>query len=183
MKVIALCLIALLGQSWAAAAQSMVGDARRGQHVFRKCLLCHEIQSNAKDMLAPPLSNVIGRPAASIDGFVYSDIIKIAGRKGLTWSPEALDLFLDRPDVFMPGTYMAFPGIDQPERADVIAYLLKLTKDTNEAARKAAAESARQADPTRRKALPSLPPSASQPPPPKPAQRPATERRNPYLVQ
>lgn len=174
MKLILGCLIALLTAS-AVLAQSPPGDATRGQHVFRKCLLCHEITSNGKDMLAPPLSNVIGRPAASIDGFSYSDIIKIAGRRGLTWSPEALDLFLDRPDVFMPGTYMAFPGIDQPERADVIAYLVRLTRETNEAARKAAAASAKQqADAAKQKA----------PPQPKPAQRPASEpRRNPYLVQ
>jgi cytochrome c len=129
-------------------------------------------------MLAPPLSNVIGRPAASVDGFNYSDIIKIAGRKGLVWSAEALDQFLDRPEVFMPGTYMAFPGIDQPERADVIAYLLKLTKETNEAARKAAAERAMRGDEAKGKA----PPPQAQPQA-KPSPRPSTERRNPYIVQ
>lgn len=116
---------ALLVAGTAASAQ----DVRRGEHVFRKCALCHVTTPDAKDLIAPPLHNIMGRRAATIAGFDYSDIMKTAGRQGLVWSTEALYYFLDRPEEFIPGTYMAFSGLDEQERRDVIAYLEKLTAD------------------------------------------------------
>lgn len=104
-------------------------DAKRGEHVFRKCLLCHVTNPNAKDLVAPPLHNIVGRRAAIVPGFDYSDIMKVAGREGLVWTTEALFYFLDRPEEFMPGTYMAFSGLEEQERKDIIAYLDRLTAD------------------------------------------------------
>jgi cytochrome c2 len=113
-------------------------DAARGAHVFKKCALCHVLDPKAKDLLAPPLHDIVGRKAGLIPGFQYSDIMKLAGSKGLLWSPEALQYFLDRPEEFMPGTYMAFSGLEDQERRDVIAYLQKITLE-NAAATAAAA--------------------------------------------
>ena len=109
----------------AASAQSAV----RGKHVFRKCLLCHVLDPNATDHLAPPLHNIVGRRAASIKGFSYSSIMKYAGKKGFRWTREAMFYFLDKPEEFMPGTYMAFAGLETQERRDVIAYLEQLTRE------------------------------------------------------
>jgi cytochrome c len=131
-------------------------DARRGQHVFRKCALCHVVDPSAKDLLAPPLHNIIGRRAAVVPGFEYSEIMKTAGQKGLQWSSEALFYFLDRPEDFMPGTYMAFAGLEEQERRDVIAYLEMLTKEfqatraPKAAAKPSAPPRPPQADPPRR---------------------------------
>jgi cytochrome c len=108
----------------AASAQ----DARRGEHVFRKCLLCHVLDPAATNAIAPPLHNVIGRKAAEVTGFAYSDIMKLAREKGLVWNAEALFYFLDRPEDFMPGTFMAFAGLEEQERKDVIAYLSQITE-------------------------------------------------------
>jgi cytochrome c2 len=124
-------------------------DARRGQHVFRQCALCHVVDPAAKDLVAPPLHNIIGRRAGLMQGFDYSEIMRLAGREGLFWTPEALFYFLDRPEEFMPGTYMAFSGLDEQERRDVIAYLERATQDWKQA-------EARQAK------------SSGSPPPPKP---------------
>lgn len=99
------------------------GDAIRGRHVFRKCAVCHVINPGSTALLAPPLNDVIGRAAATHTGFEYSDIMKLAGQRGLVWTKEALYYFLDRPEQFIPGTYMAFAGLEPQERADVIAYL------------------------------------------------------------
>ncbi len=104
------------------------GDALRGRHVFRKCAVCHVINPGSTALLAPPLNDVIGRPAATTPGFEYSDIMKVAGQKGLVWTKEALNYFLDRPEQFIPGTYMAFAGLETQERADVIAYLGTLSR-------------------------------------------------------
>lgn len=138
-----------------AAPPASAQDAVRGEYVFRKCALCHVVDPNAKDLLAPPLHNIIGRRAGLLKGFDYSDIMKIAGQKGLVWTTEALNYFLDRPEDFMPGTYMAFAGIEDQERRDVIAYLEKISRDFS------------RLEQTRR---------ASPPPRPAPAQQPSSQQ-------
>ena len=111
-------------------------NVARGKHVFRKCLLCHVLDPNATDHLAPPLHNIVGRRAASIKGFAYSSIMRFAGKKGFTWTREAMYYFLDKPEDFMPGTYMAFAGLETQERKDVIAYLEHLTREYKRSVRK-----------------------------------------------
>ena len=126
-------LAVFLAVAWLAAWANPVAaqDARRGEHVFRKCLLCHVLDPKATNSIAPPLHNIIGRKAASIQGFAYSDIMKLAREKGLVWNADALFYFLDRPEDFMPGTFMAFAGLEEQERNDVIAYLKQITERFN----------------------------------------------------
>lgn len=70
------------------------------------------------------LTGVIGRPAASIEGFSYSKTLTEAAADGLVWDHAALETFLANPRKAMPGTKMAFPGIKKPqELADILAYL------------------------------------------------------------
>lgn len=118
---------------WADASGALAqdgGDAVRGRHVFRKCAVCHVINPGSTALLAPPLNDVLGRQAATHTGFEYSDIMRLAGQKGLVWTKEALNYFLDRPEQFIPGTYMTFAGLEPQERADVIAYLDSLSRAT-----------------------------------------------------
>lgn len=123
--------LALVCAAIAGTPEADAQDARRGEHVFRKCLLCHVLDPNATNLIAPPLHNIIGRKAATVPGFAYSEIMQLAREKGLTWNADALYYFLDRPEDFMPGTYMAFAGLDENERKDVIAYLAKITETYN----------------------------------------------------
>ncbi|MGD9786093.1 MAG: cytochrome c family protein [Hyphomicrobiaceae bacterium] len=109
-------------------SEARAQDAIRGKHVFRKCAVCHVTNPSSTSLLAPPLNDVVGRPAASIPGFEYSEIMKLAGKRGLVWTTEALFHFLDRPEQFIPGTYMTFAGLEPQERRDVIAYLETLTR-------------------------------------------------------
>ncbi|MEQ1647053.1 MAG: cytochrome c family protein [Hyphomicrobiaceae bacterium] len=141
----------------AAPTGSLAQDARNGQHAFKKCLLCHVLDPAGKDLLAPPLNNIIGRPAGAIRGFEYSEIMKTAGSKGLVWTPDALFYFLDRPEEFMPGTYMAFPGLEEQERRDVIAYLEFYSRETARLEAQKAASSAAPSKATQKQ------PSAQQP--------------------
>lgn len=103
-------------------------DAKRGEHVFRRCLLCHVVEPGSTNAIGPPLNDVVGRRAGAIPGFQYSEIMQMAREKGLSWSEDALFRFLDKPEDFMPGTYMAFAGLEEQERHDVIAYLKQLTE-------------------------------------------------------
>lgn len=115
-------------------------DAQRGAHVFRKCKVCHTVDPAEPLKLAPPLAGVLGRPAGTIPGYEYSDSMQAASKAGLIWSKEALNYFLDRPDTFMPGTYMTFAGLEQAERQDVIAYLEVISYDDIQSPKRRAQE-------------------------------------------
>lgn len=123
-------LLAATNATFAPAFAQSGGDAIRGRHVFRKCAVCHVINPGSTALLAPPLNDIVGRKAATYSGFEYSEIMKLAGTKGLVWTREALYYFLDRPEQFIPGTYMAFAGLESDERNDVIAYLESLQRAT-----------------------------------------------------
>lgn len=96
------------------------GDPAAGEKVFNQCKACHTVEAG-KNRVGPSLHGVVGRKAASVEGFKYSDAMK---NSGLTWTPENLDKYLASPKGDVPGNKMAFAGLKKPEdRANVIAYL------------------------------------------------------------
>jgi cytochrome c len=109
----------------APAALGAEGDAARGERAFQRCYACHSVDGNESAKLqGPNLAGVVGRRAASVAGFDYSDPMKAKGAAGLVWTPEALDRYLADPKAFVPGTLMSVPPLDDPQaRADLIAYL------------------------------------------------------------
>lgn len=116
----AIALAAVAGSTTIAAAQ----DAENGQSLYRQCRACHQIGANAKNLVGPALTGIVGRKAGTIAGFNYSDANKKAGADGLVWTEENLMKYLENPLTFMPGTKMAYAGLkDEADRKDVIAYL------------------------------------------------------------
>lgn len=108
------------------AARGTEGDPARGERVFQRCFSCHSIAPNEMAQLqGPSLFGIMGRPAAAITGFDYSDAMKAKAATGLVWAPDTLDRFIADPDAFVPGTPMVVlpPLRDEQERADLIAYL------------------------------------------------------------
>ena len=104
-------------------------DPVRGEQVYARCLACHAL---AYDRVGPRHCGLIGRPAGSVPGFVYSPAMK---RSGIVWTPRSLDRFLAAPMQAMPGTAMTYDGIaDAAERADLIAYLEQAGRSTECAA-------------------------------------------------
>ncbi|MCC6469759.1 MAG: cytochrome c family protein [Alphaproteobacteria bacterium] len=104
---------------WTAAAQAD-GDPARGEKVYERCEGCHSID---RDRIGPRHKGVVGRRAASIDGFAYSPAMK---NSGLTWDEATLDRFLQGPTKLVPGTRMGFAGVPvEQDRADLIAFLRK----------------------------------------------------------
>jgi cytochrome c len=100
------------------------GDVAHGEQVFKQCKICHAVGPGAKAGVGPEQNNLIGSKAAARPGFNYSPAMKEAGEKGLVWTEENLDKYLESPKALVPGTKMIFPGLKKPEdRADVIAYL------------------------------------------------------------
>lgn len=115
-----IAIAALIVSAGAAFAQ---GDVARGEQVFDdRCGGCHAVGQGAKS--GPELNNLIGRPAASLEGFKYSDGMVEAGQNGVVWNIETLSAFITKPRSVVNGTNMAFTGLRNPDDvANVIAYL------------------------------------------------------------
>ncbi|PWW04078.1 cytochrome c [Hoeflea marina] len=100
------------------------GDPALGEKVFKKCSACHAVGEGAKNRVGPELNAVVGRAAATVEGYRYSKPIVAAGADGLVWSEDTLSQFLADPKGFLKGTKMAFAGLKKDDDiADVIAYL------------------------------------------------------------
>ena len=99
---------------------SFTGDAAKGEKTFAACAICHTVQAGV-NKIGPSLHAVVGRKAGEIAGYTYSTANK---NSGITWTPEKLFQYLEKPQRIVPGTKMTYPGLpDAQSRADVIAYL------------------------------------------------------------
>ena len=99
------------------------GDAAAGQKVFNQCKACHDIEKGV-NKVGPTLKGVVGRKAASVEGYKYSEAMTKKGAEGVVWDEATLTEYLPNPKAFVPGTKMAFAGLKKPEDvANVIAYL------------------------------------------------------------
>jgi len=96
-----------------------------GQKVFAdRCAVCHAQKAGARP-LGPSLRGVVGRPAASVAGFPYSDALK---KSGLTWTDDNLRAWIADPSHTVPGTLMPHVSLSDPaEQLYVIAYLKTLS--------------------------------------------------------
>ena len=100
------------------------GDAAAGEKLFVKCKTCHTLEAG-KNKVGPSLAGLMGRAAASLADFNYSDAMKASG---LTWDETTLNEYLADPKGKVPGNKMVFPGMKKDEdRANLIAYLKSAT--------------------------------------------------------
>ena len=119
-------LIAALGTPLpGAAGHAEDGNAARGQRAFQRCFACHSVDPDEPAKLqGPNLSKLLGRPAAQLPGFAYSQAMRNAAATGLIWDAATLDRYLADPDSVVGGTAMSVPPVrDAQERADLVAYL------------------------------------------------------------
>ncbi len=82
-------------------------DAEKGEKEFKKCKACHEIVADDGTAIVkggktgPNLYGIIGRPAGSVEGFKYSDVMRESGEKGLIWEEEVMAEYLPDPSKFL----------------------------------------------------------------------------------
>ncbi len=129
-KVIRIAAATLALASFATTAQAE-GDAVKGEKVFKKCKVCHQVGEGAKKRVGPPLNNIIDAKSGVQEGYKYSKAMVAAGEGGLTWSVEKLDEYLTKPKKLVPKTKMNLPGgglKKEADRANVIAYLKTFSK-------------------------------------------------------
>jgi cytochrome c2 len=103
------------------AANQARADMEIGEGIFKRyCSVCHSLEPG-RNKFGPSLSGVVGRKAASIEGYDYSEAFR---KLSVVWSAETLDVYLSGPSKFAPGTRMMFPGIANAEdRRSVVEYL------------------------------------------------------------
>ena len=105
----------------AAAGAAEAADATHGAQVFRACAACH---NERPDSLGPSLKGVVGRKAATLEGYRYSGPMR---RANLVWDEANLKQYIADPQARVPGNRMPFGGLHEtPDVEDVIAYLKTL---------------------------------------------------------
>ncbi|KAA0683892.1 cytochrome c family protein [Roseomonas genomospecies 6] len=105
------------------AGAAQAADAAAGKDVFKQCMACHTTEQG-KNKVGPSLFGVVGRPAASIDGFKYSKPMQEKAAGGLVWNADNLKAYITAPKEVVPGGTMAFAGIkDAAKVDDLIAFL------------------------------------------------------------
>ena len=104
------------------------GDAAKGEKVFKKCKACHAADKE-KNKVGPHLVGIIGRKAASVDGYKYGKGITEAAEKIGEWDEAKLMEYLADPKGYIGGkSKMTFKLKKEDQRADVAAYLASLSK-------------------------------------------------------
>jgi cytochrome c len=125
-RIIALPMLMLLASTSASLAQ----DAAAGEKVFKKCQTCHNIGEGAKIKVGPPLNGIVGRPAATWEGFAYSKAAKDHAPITGTWDADKIFTYLADPNKFLGGpSKMVFKLPSEQERKDVIAYVSQFDID------------------------------------------------------
>jgi cytochrome c len=125
------------------SAEATAQDAAKGEQIFKQCMTCHRIGPDAKNLVGPVLTGVIGRQSGTAPGFAYSPLNKAAGENGLVWSDDLIMQYLPDPNAFLKkfltdkgkpdlatgSTKMAFKLADEQQRKDVIAYINKFSEN------------------------------------------------------
>jgi len=116
--------IAAVAAALSASMPASAQDVAKGQQIFNRCRACHAVGPAARNKAGPQLNGIVGRKAASVAGFNYSDAMKQAAANGLVWTEPKLTAYLEAPDAFLPGGVMAFAGVkNSGDLRDLVAFL------------------------------------------------------------
>ena len=120
-------MIALAVLAIAAAGNGWAQDVEKGQNSFKKCLPCHRIGPDAKNLVGPELNGLDGRKSGTVEGFNYSDANK---NSGIVWNEAKFKEYIQDPRGVVPGTKMIFAGIKNPQEInDLWAYVSQFKAD------------------------------------------------------
>jgi cytochrome c len=113
----------LLASVLLTAGQASAQDVKRGEKLFTDCRACHAIDPGAPNVhnVGPSLAGIIGRKAATVDGYRFSPAMK---RSNITWDKDTLAAFIADPQKVVPANRMPYAGMpDVTDVSDLIAYL------------------------------------------------------------
>jgi cytochrome c len=113
----------------AGSASAHAQDVAAGENSFKKCLPCHRVGPEAKNLVGPVLNGLEGRKSGTIEGYNYSDANK---NSGITWDDSVFKEYITNPRAKIPGTKMVFAGINnENERANLWAFLKQFDASGN----------------------------------------------------
>ncbi|MEM6801738.1 MAG: cytochrome c family protein [Bacteroidota bacterium] len=97
-----------------------------GERTFILCQACHNLKEGEPHKVGPNLYGFLGQKAASKEGFSYSEALK---NSGIVWNEDHLRNWMKKPTDYIPGTIMAFVGIeDETQQSALIEYLKEQTQ-------------------------------------------------------
>ncbi|WP_337995730.1 c-type cytochrome [Oleispirillum naphthae] len=126
---------AALAACLALAGGATLARAADVPKAVRACVACHTFTKGGESKIGPNLFGIYGKPAAAVPGFDrYGEAMKAAAAKGLTWTAENLEAYVDNPVAFLkaasgdPDTRTnMIARIRKPaDRAAIVAYLKSL---------------------------------------------------------
>lgn len=116
----------LLASAALMPAHAADSAAAHGKDIFdANCAVCHSWHKG-KNKVGPSLYGVVGRPAASVPDYVYSDAIKSSKT---TWTEDNIKSYLQGPQKFIPGVRMVFSTPLQATDVDDLITFLAAQRD------------------------------------------------------
>ena len=118
-------LVLALALAAASATAHADGDPARGERLYEECVACHSLEPGVHG-IGPSLHGVFNRKAGELADYRYSPALK---RSGIIWTADTLEAFIADSQQFVPANRMPYAGLTNAgERADLIAYLQKMSK-------------------------------------------------------
>ena len=103
------------------------GDPAKGAEVFHRCMPCHRIGPDAKNLVGPELNGLDGRHTGSAPGYNYSPANE---KSGIVWTKANFEKYIQDPQKMIPGTKMYFAGIHNHEEIENLwAFLAQFKAD------------------------------------------------------
>lgn len=97
-----------------------------GAQVFRACIACHTLKADQGPRAGPTLAGIFGRRIATLSGYDFSPALKALD---IVWTPETVSkLFEIGPAAYTPGTKMPEQRVGADDRAALVKFLEKVTK-------------------------------------------------------
>ena len=112
--------------SFARAEGYTQGDVAKGEKLFKRCAMCHQVGEGAKNRVGPILTGIIGRPAGSIEDYKYGKDMKKMAETGLVWTEDLIFEWLADPKQFLRDR------LDDPKAKTKMTFRLKKDEDRND---------------------------------------------------
>ena len=106
----------------AGAPGALAADVENGKVLYQACAACH---TEKPDAMGPSLKSVVGRKAATLEDFHYSNPMK---RANLVWDEVNLRAYIVDPQGKVKGNRMPFGGLRYTKDVDDVIAFLKTFK-------------------------------------------------------